>query len=255
MGDTLDKLHVLHAELDENANVLVPPYGEPGQGMVTRARLHCVQCGDFRRMNLWVLYAHRPEIVVKPYLISEQNVVLCALRCVECNTRYTLVKYPSPAGSALVVLSSVHGGLSSPNAPEAVRYYLDQAHRAESMGAHSAAVAMYRAALEQLLYEQGFQSGMLAAKIVAVEKAKSEGSGPRWAVELETDYLAVIKELGNGAIHPNDGDITRQAAFDRELVTQLELTFAGLLFLVYEAPIARTKKLAALKARAALLKR
>jgi hypothetical protein len=140
------------------------------------------------------------------------------------------------------------GGLTTPHTPEGVAYYLDQAFRAQSVAAHSAAVAMYRAALEQLLFEQGFQRGMLREKIAALEKAVEAGTAPRWANDLDAEYLKVMKDLGNIAIHPNDGDIGRQGALDHDLIAHIMATFSELLASVYEEPILRESRLKALNA-------
>lgn len=47
--------------------------------------------------------------------------------------------YESPSGPAVVILSSSFGG-ATPNTPQAVAYYLDQAHRAHATRANSAAI-------------------------------------------------------------------------------------------------------------------
>lgn len=109
-------------------------------------------------------------------------------------------------GPELAVLQSCRGGLTTPQTPPAVAYYLDQAQRAQSVSARSAAVAMYRPALEHLLYEQGYKKGMLGTKLTDLEKDIAAGTAPKWAAELDTEFLALLKELGNASIHPNDGE-------------------------------------------------
>jgi len=168
---------------------------------------------------------------------------------------FTALVYQGPAGPDLVVLPSQPGGLRTEHTPESVAFYLDQAQRAEAVGARSAAVAMYRGALEHLLFEQGYQQGMLGKKLQQLEDTIQAGTAPRWARELDTDFLAVLKDLGNAAIHPNDGDVAKQATLDRELLAQLKETFVYLLILVYEAPRKRDASLAALKTKAAALKK
>ncbi|HEY2513647.1 MAG TPA: hypothetical protein VGI39_22415 [Polyangiaceae bacterium] len=116
-------------------------------------------------------------------------------------------------------------------------------------------MAMYRAALEQLLFEQGFKTGMLGPQIGALEAAITNGTAPAWAKELDTEYLALIKDLGNGAIHKNGGDISKQAALDGELVSALESLFAGLLFHVYELPHKKSGHLGTLRMTVAALKK
>jgi hypothetical protein len=35
---------------------------------------------------------------------------------------------------------------------------------------------------------------------------------------LDTDYLRVMKELRNAAIHPNEGNVSKQATFEESLL-------------------------------------
>ena len=197
-------------------------------------------------------------VVVEINELPEQLVPsLFSFECLQCSTKFLAVIYQGPQGPSMALFPQVHGGLSRPNAPEAVTYYLDQAHRCENVGAFSAAIAMYRSALENLLFEQGYKKGMLASKIQQLEAdvAGASPSAPRWARDLETEYLTVIKELGNASIHPNDGDITKQEALDRDLVAVVREVFAGLLYLVYELPQEKSSRLASLRAKVGLLKK
>ena len=61
----------------------------------------------------------------------------------------------------------------------------------------------------------------------------------------------VLKRLGDGAIHPNDGDVDRQKALDGELIQAVAATFVELLDLVYEEPARRAARLATLEAAGA----
>jgi hypothetical protein len=63
-----------------------------------------------------------------------------------------------------------------------------------------------------------------------------EGTAPRWARDLNPEDLHVLNRLGNGAVHTNGGDITKQQEIDHDLVTAVALTFEGLLEMVYERP-------------------
>lgn len=65
-------------------------------------------------------------------------------------------------------------------------------------------ICMYRAALELLMFDKGFTKGMLDAKIKELVELIDAGQPPEWARDLDTEYLRVMKELGNAAIHPND---------------------------------------------------
>jgi hypothetical protein len=65
----------------------------------------------------------------------------------------------------------------------------------------------------------------------------------------------VLKDLGNAAIHPNEGDITKQAALDSALMLQLRALFVELLDDVYEQPRRKSTRPAALQAAAETFKR
>jgi hypothetical protein len=67
----------------------------------------------------------------------------------------------------------------NPRTPASIRYYLDPAHFCRAAGAHSAAVAMYRAALEHLLFDQRYRNRSLGAKIKQLEAALADETAPR----------------------------------------------------------------------------
>jgi hypothetical protein len=139
--------------------------------------------------------------------------------------------------------------------PPAVAFYLDQAYRAEAAGARSAAVAMYRGALEHLLFEQGYEDGMLGKKLEKLEEDVGAGTAPTWARDLETEFLTVLKDLGNAAIHPNDGDVSRHAELDADPLARVKETFLHVLFLVYEVEHEKTARLSALRSKAKAFKK
>ena len=166
---------------------------------------------------------------------SEQFVTptLFEMTCVQCQTAYLALVHEGPDGWEVAFFSKERGGLSTPNTPSAVSFYLDQAHRSESVGALSAAAAMYRSALEMLLHQEGFTTGMLQKKIADLLASTSP---PGWRDQIDSDYLDALKQIGNAAIHPNDGDITRQAALDHDLFIALRAVFTELLDTIYERP-------------------
>jgi hypothetical protein len=174
----------------------------------------------------------------------EHAPVVVKIVCVQCRMPQILVVHAGPSGMELIRLQVSYGGLSTPHAPESVSYYVDQAQRSEAIGALSAAVAMYRSALEQLLYDQGFTKGTLAAKIDAAEKCKPP---PRWLRDLHPEFLRALKDLGNAAVHPNDGDVERQQLLDRALLLQVRELFEELLDEVYELPQRRQERLEAME--------
>lgn len=231
------------------------------QGKQRLGTVYCPGCGDRRRVDAQLLHcsmelrnaaAEGGFQAITPQRLTPS---LYALSCVQCDTVFTALIYPGPSGPDLAMLSHCRGGLRTPHTPPSVAYYLDQAHRSRAVGAFSAAASMFRAALEQLLFEQGFKKRMLGPKIEELEAAIAAGAAPRWALDLETDYLDVIKALGDGSIHPNDGDITRQEALDNETISRVQTTFLHLLYVVYEVPFRHQDDLAQLKAAASKLKR
>jgi hypothetical protein len=213
---------------------------DPGNVYVAQPLLHCPTCGDVRRMRVLVRFKTSGSSAPPP--------LLATMTCVQCDTLFTALLYQGPSGPALAVLPSTNGGLTTPHTPAGVGYYLDQAQRAHSIGANSAAVAMFRGALEHLLFDQGFKTGMCGKKITDLEAAIKAGTAPKWANELDTEFLTVMKQLGDGSIHPNDGDITKQEVLDSQLIAKVRHTFQLLLFLIYEVPLKKVERLSDLKA-------
>jgi hypothetical protein len=244
----LDELSDLVKLLESKPELTAP--GEKRKASVAES-IYCPKCGDFRKVGVRCLHAPTwPKKTpghadpspkgAKRYVPAYGHFI-----CLQCSTSFTWLTYSGPAGPALAVLPSTYAGVVTPNTPAAVGYYLDQAHRSHAVGANSAAVAMYRAALEQLLHDSGFQTGMLGKKIEALEAAVKSGTAPGWAKDMDTGFLTLIKDLGNGSIHTNGGDITKQSALDASLVKDLTELFHYLLFTAYEVPT----KSAALKGR------
>jgi hypothetical protein len=250
--------------------------------------LYCPTCGDVRRTILKALYfpfkgeknglARRESTPPPPrsvfpsdeafaehnrkemqkeiaHVLRQLVPSVFLLTCVQCETGFTAVIYRGPDAPTLLVLPSGRGGITTPHTPSVVAYYLDQAHRAKIMGGYTAAVAIFRAALESLLHEQGYTARMLGPKLAELEAAIAAKTAPQWALELDTAFLKVIKDLGNASIHTSDGDIAKQAALDADLVSRVNQTFQMLLYLVYEIPHKKADMLDALKAKAQALKK
>jgi Domain of unknown function (DUF4145) len=207
----------------------------------------CPHCGGTRRMSLgayrsYAVVADDDDIPLDVYRGAIP--ALFVALCLQCRKTITILVGEGPNGKEVVALPSTYGGLSTPNTPKPVAFYLDQAQRCQSVGALSATVAMYRAALEQLLYEQGYRDGMLKKK---VDDLIADQKPPRWRDQLDPAFLEAMKDLGNAAIHPNDGDITKQAAFHAGLLREVRALFEELLEEVYEVEKRRAGRLKALK--------
>ncbi len=217
--------------------------------------MYCPMCGDFRKMNIFPIYsrAQREGINLVGDIAKQITPALFHYTCVQCNMFFTAIVYQGQGGPALAVFPSRYGGLRTAHTPEGVAYYLDQASRSESAGANSAAIVMFRGALEHILFEQGYQTGMLNSKINKLEEDIKQGRAQKWAMEMEMDFLQVIKDLGNGSIHPNDGDVKKQEALDNDLISKVKFTFQMLLFTIYELPHKKASLLTDLKAKANIL--
>jgi len=226
-------------DLEKFADVIHYRDPNPGTKYLRVGELHCPRCGGVRRMDMSLKFK-------TPYKLDPP--MLAELHCGECDAIFTAVLYKGPDGDALAVLPSTYGGLTTPHTPTGVGYYLDQAQRAHGVGANSASAAMFRAALEHLLFDQGYKDGMCGKKIADLEAAILAGTAPKWAYDLNDELLRVMKQLGDGAVHPNDGDVEKQKVLDADLIATVKKMFEALLFLIYEAPIRQKEHLAAMKA-------
>ncbi len=259
-SDSLEREHKMLDNLTVLEHLIINnPYVADETGRPGRGEMYCPKCGDTRRM--YVLPISTPLIRKSQKLnmaaptITQLVPSLFSYVCVQCDTQFTALIYQGPDGPTLAVLPSRRGGLTTPHTPPGVAYYLDQAHKSRSVGANSAAVSMYRGALEHLLFEQGYKTGMLGQKIASLLDAIQKGTAPKWAAELDTDFIEVLKDLGNGSIHPNDGDVTKQAALDNVLLALVNETFQMLLFLVCESPYKKQDMLTTLRTKAQVLKK
>ncbi len=193
-----------------------------------------------------------PPTTYTPRAADDPSPALFVAICLQCGSHLTLLAHRGPEGMAVVALPVTYGGLATPSTPEGVAYYLDQAQRSFAVGALSAAVAMYRSALEHLLHEQGYTEGMLGKRIRAL---LDDHSPPSWRDRLDPDYLDVINKLGNAAIHANDGDVGQQVVFEAELLAEVRELFVELLDEVYEQPARKQSRLARLRTAADSIKR
>jgi hypothetical protein len=214
-----------------------------------KGEMYCPTCGEIRMMDICNTYTELNDTILKNTFISNEGDSVKAQQiidrlltpslwnytCRQCASTFTSLIYKGPKGQSIAVLPSCYGGLSTPNTPDSVAYYLDQANRAKSVSANSAAMAMYRAALDHILFEQGYTKGMLGARLNELEKDISNKKATRWAMDLETEFLNYLKEFGNESIHTNDGDITKQEKIDNDLLSKVDIVFSMLLFRIYEA--------------------
>jgi|ERR1019366_6112427 hypothetical protein len=224
---------------------------------IVSGSIYCGRCRGLRRVRIATSALfdgqgrHYPDfnLVFKVNFLSTPVPALFRYACIQCDAAWSVLVYPSLDETRLALLPAHFGagGIGSPNAPQGVAFYLDQAARSHYISANSAAITMFRSALEWLLEDQGFAQRMLGPKLAALDKATAQGTAPSWVNEIGPDYLQVIKDLGNTATHTNGGDLARQDALDAQLYREVELTFLELLEVIYERPARRAQRLVELK--------
>lgn len=217
----------------------------------------CPCCGGIRKCELSNITDKNYFIFNKTDTVSFKNQLpyVYKARCLQCEHESVLVIYEAAGQKEMAVLHDTYGGCVTPNTPVEVKYYIDQAYRSRSVGAYSAAMTMYRSALEWVMFEQGYKNGMLGNKIGDLQNDIANGKAPKWAMEINTDFLAAIKEIGNGAIHTNGGDITKQQQIDKDLMEVVDIVFAELLDKIYEQPSRSNQNLTRLQQVVAQIKK
>jgi len=202
----------------------------------------CPTCRTHRRVTVTELYKRGYQgspnrgFNYAADLLPQITPSLWLFKCNECDALLTALVHAGPREPELAVFCNRLGGLKTEHTPEAVAYYLDQAARAQSVGALSAAVVMYRAALEHLLLGEGYNQRMCGPKVDAVESDRASGTGRAWVRNIDPQVLRFLKQLGDGAVHTNGGDVSKQAAIDGDLLKAVTAAFAILLREVYERP-------------------
>ena len=219
----------------------------------SECQFHCNKCADKRNMAIENLYsqssqAHNSDFKV---VMNTCAPLVFRLTCLQCKSKAYLVIYKNEDEEEYksAMIYENRGGCSSKNAPNGVKYYLNQAYQSRNVGAQSASMAMYRAAMDFLLQDQGYTQKMLGNKIEQLEKDIANKEAPKWALEIDVDYIKTIKEIGNTAIHPNDGNIDKQKEIDSNLLDVVDTVFAELLDKVYEQPKKAKNNLEVLKGK------
>ncbi|MGL5749837.1 MAG: DUF4145 domain-containing protein [Paraclostridium sp.] len=155
--------------------------------------------------------------------------------CLQCDNTVAILIINEKYESRVIRLYGKGGGVTTKHTPKSVKYYLDEAYKCKSIGAYTAAIAMYRTALENLLYDNGYTKGMLSDKIKEFEKAKQDGNAPLWADYIKGSILDKVRDLGNYAVHTNKGDIEKQEYLqDEGLLICIDDVFKYILQKIYE---------------------
>lgn len=232
------------------------PAARPGAGDLVGefSGTYCTRCGGSRRMRLHARDDRCAQVA--PSQLERTRKTLEELapgrdplafsigvvppvfsaECLQCRNTISLIVAAGPPAE-VIVIGGRSAGLGTPHAPAAVAFYLEQAYRARTAGAYTAATAMYRAALEQFLHDQGYSSGTLAARIGAAVAA-----APSWVQQLDQELMHALRTIGNWAVHLPGGDLASQAKIDRQLAQDAEHLLMDVLDEVYELPARRAER-------------
>ncbi|MCC7406978.1 MAG: DUF4145 domain-containing protein [Phycisphaeraceae bacterium] len=220
----------------------------------------CSECWDERKALLRVLYA--PEDAMQKMFglgraigrnkVQKEDCIqqvmleivptMFIVCCAYCTREHLGILLDIDGRPSLVVYPVGTHGFSTEHTPLHVQYYLDQAVRASSAGAMSAAVVMYRSAIEGILHDQGYREDKLYDQIGHLRDDMLKGKAPTWAQYIGEPFLDALRDCGNAAVHANEGNIEIQSAFDVEFVTLLNKTLQAWLYAIYEEPINIEKK-------------
>jgi hypothetical protein len=113
-------------------------------------RYFCTACGATRRMKFSILKQpnlkqEEDGLSASPSKVQmrDPGPAMFLYECGECDARYLAVIYRSARGARLAIFPESGAGLATDHTPAAVAFYLDEAHKSQSVGANSAAVTMY----------------------------------------------------------------------------------------------------------------
>jgi hypothetical protein len=159
---------------------------------------------------------------------------LFSIVCANCHhAGRMLIQKISGQISGLVFFDE-YNSIATENTPEEVKYYLEQAQACHSVKAFSATFAMYRTALDAILFGQGYSTGMVGEKIKALEKDIKNETAPPWSKFIGIEFLKVIKNLGNSSLHISAEDISSEKNIETADIKEVELAMGKMLFEIYE---------------------
>ena len=255
MNENIDKL--IHETFEKTNDPVNGKKIRYNSDLITENEFYCNNCLDDRKMKV-INVKMREDINRNMYNTFEEafqrNLPLVyELECLQCKSKACLIVQKMNNEIKDIVLYEKSGGCASKNSPDGVKYYLNEAKLSKQIGAKSASMAMYRAALDFLLFEQGYTQGMLGNKIKKLEEDRENNCGPKWAMEIEPQFLEAIKDIGNSSIHPNDGNIKNQEEIDENLLNLVDIVFSELLDKIYEQPIRSKNNLELMKNKISLL--
>lgn len=174
--------------------------------------MYCATCREECRMHINISHfektvLHKQLVLEKDdaqLLESSDDAAFLTYACVNCLSLYWAFIHPATGQKhnlALHVFPQEQPMLSTKNTPEDVAYFLEQAYLAQLVSAHSAAMGMYRSALDKFLAG----GDKLEKRIEDLKELVNSGKAPKWAKTLSNNnVLTLLKEIGDTHMHAND---------------------------------------------------
>ena len=160
--------------------------------------------------------------------------------CAQCENEIFLIKHPVDGQSSLTFVYNAEIQYDWSCVPDGINYYMAQAFKSRSVGANSAAMAMYRSALEWLLFSLGFKEKDLNIRIDQFEESE-------YSEKIGTEFMDILRLLGNNAVHVNDGDLSLQKSFDDDLLNSTEELLNELINQIFIGPEEHKKRVEKMK--------
>lgn len=170
-------------------------------------------------------------------LISDLDTIFIMARCCHCENYSNVLIYKENSKPSISVIHEKYDISSSNDIPYNITYYINEALKCKNVNAYSASVAMYRTALDNLLYDNGYTQNKLASKISQLEEDKASGKDDSWLYFINEESLDTLRQLGNYSVHPNNGNINIQEAFyDEKFIHSINKMFKIILDCIYIKP-------------------
>lgn len=192
-------------------------------------KIYCPVCKDYMYSEIMV-YGHSP------------NALKC--KCRQCHHDIIMINHLVDNVSKISTIYDVMNYDMCSLIPKSVNYYMGQAFMCKSVGANSAALAMYRSALEWVLEDKGYKNGTLNDKIELFNNKPPENVG-----HIDIKYMTVIRKLGNKSVHSNDDNIDLQYSLDDAFVNDVGLTMEMIIEAIYVIPDKNEKRLLKISSR------
>ncbi|MFA6210994.1 MAG: DUF4145 domain-containing protein [Candidatus Obscuribacterales bacterium] len=215
------------------------------EAWVSSNKLFCPDCAADRKVRVRVLLHSGPlaRLARATPVTNHQRIdtnefgpSLLVLICEQCRLQFNCLLFDEMINeeteTKILIFANGAGGLATPHTPPEIKHFVNEAYKCQCAGAHGAAIEMYRAALEQLLFTEGFEDRLLSAKLDALETAKNSGTAKPWAADVDVQMLHIMRKLGNEVAHPKTAQSL--AAFDAETISGVQEVFQYLLTDIYE---------------------